>query len=128
MLCLMRNNVLFAARRYTTAAATPKVYDKLIAAQILELKSNTFFFFLQIKEEVDKLLELKAQLGEECTGSQKLLLKTPKGTRDYDPQQMAVRLGAIEKIVSIFKRHGAETIDTPIFELKVCNFFFNVYF
>jgi histidyl-tRNA synthetase len=23
------------------------------------------------------------------------------------------------KIISVFKRHGAETIDTPIFELKV---------
>ncbi|XP_014207541.1 histidine--tRNA ligase, cytoplasmic isoform X2 [Copidosoma floridanum] len=72
----------------------------------------------QIKEEVDKLLELKAQLGDKSSGSQKLVLKTPKGTRDYDPEQMTVRLKAIEKIVSIFKKHGAETIDTPIFELK----------
>lgn len=32
---------------------------------------------------------------------------------------MAVRLSVLEKIVTVFKRHGAETIDTPIFELKV---------
>ncbi|XP_058804379.1 histidine--tRNA ligase isoform X2 [Phymastichus coffea] len=72
----------------------------------------------QIQEEVSKLLELKAQLGEENVGSQKLFLKTPKGTRDYNPEQMALRLSVMEKITSIFKKHGAETIDTPIFELK----------
>ncbi|OXU18315.1 hypothetical protein TSAR_016726 [Trichomalopsis sarcophagae] len=72
----------------------------------------------KIKEEVSKLLELKAQLGDENVGSQKLLLKTPKGTRDYNPEQMALRLSAMDKIVAIFRKHGAETIDTPIFELK----------
>ncbi|XP_012263177.2 histidine--tRNA ligase isoform X1 [Athalia rosae] len=72
----------------------------------------------KIAEEVAKLLDLKAQLGDENAGPQKLILKTPKGTRDYNPEQMALRLGVLEKIVAIFKRHGAETIDTPIFELK----------
>lgn len=67
-----------------------------------------------------KLLELKAQLGDDNV-AQKFILKTPKGTRDYNPEQMALRLGVLGKIVDIFKRHGAETIDTPIFELKVCN-------
>lgn len=74
---------------------------------------------LQIKEEVSKLLELKAKLGEDNVGSQKLLLKTPKGTRDYNPEQMALRLSVQEKIISIFRKYGAETIDTPVFELKV---------
>ncbi|KMQ97360.1 histidyl-trna cytoplasmic [Lasius niger] len=72
----------------------------------------------QIAEEVAKLLDLKAQLGEENGCSHKLILKTPKGTRDYNPEQMALRLGVLEKIISVFKRHGAETIDTPVFELK----------
>lgn len=49
----------------------------------------------------------------------KLLLKTPKGTRDYGPEQMALRLGVLDKIVTVFKKHGAETIDTPVFERKV---------
>lgn len=72
-------------------------------------------------EEVTKLLDLKAQLEnrEENGCSHKLILKTPKGTRDYNPEQMALRLGVLEKIISVFKRHGAETIDTPVFELKV---------
>ncbi|XP_072748275.1 histidine--tRNA ligase, cytoplasmic isoform X2 [Anoplolepis gracilipes] len=72
----------------------------------------------QIAEEVAKLLDLKAQLGEENGCSHKLILKTPKGTRDYNPEQMALRLGVLEKVISVFKRHGAETIDTPVFELK----------
>ncbi|XP_067210329.1 histidine--tRNA ligase-like isoform X1 [Linepithema humile] len=72
----------------------------------------------KIAEEVCKLLDLKTQLGEENGCSHKLILKTPKGTRDYNPEQMALRLGVLEKVISVFKRHGAETIDTPVFELK----------
>ncbi|XP_031839850.1 histidine--tRNA ligase isoform X1 [Nomia melanderi] len=71
----------------------------------------------KIADEVAKLLELKAQL-EEKNGTSKLILKTPKGTRDYRPDQMAVRLGVLDKIITVFKSHGAETIDTPVFELK----------
>lgn len=48
----------------------------------------------------------------------KVQLKTPKGTRDYGPEQMAIRNEVLAKIVDVFKRHGAVNIDTPIFELK----------
>ncbi|XP_063304123.1 histidine--tRNA ligase, cytoplasmic [Pelobates fuscus] len=71
----------------------------------------------QIAEEVAKLLELKARLGPE-DGKQKFVLKTPKGTRDYNPKQMAIREKVFDTIIKCFKRHGAETIDTPVFELK----------
>ncbi|KAG8579306.1 hypothetical protein GDO81_010803 [Engystomops pustulosus] len=71
----------------------------------------------QIAEEVAKLLALKAQLGPE-DGKHKFVLKTPKGTRDYNPKQMAIREKVFNTIISCFKRHGAETIDTPVFELK----------
>ncbi|XP_017783796.1 PREDICTED: histidine--tRNA ligase, cytoplasmic isoform X2 [Nicrophorus vespilloides] len=75
----------------------------------------------KVAEEVAKLLQLKAQLngGEESqNANQKFTLKTPKGTRDYSPEQMAIRSSVLDKIISVFKRHGAVTIDTPIFELK----------
>ncbi|XP_063702859.1 histidine--tRNA ligase [Culicoides brevitarsis] len=74
----------------------------------------------RIDEEVAKLLALKAKLGDgnASAAPQKFVLKTPKGTRDYNPQQMALRLGVLEKIINVFKKHGAETIDTPVFELK----------
>lgn len=78
--------------------------------------------FIQIDAEVAKLLALKAKKQNECgggpSGSQKFTLKTPKGTRDFTPQQMALRQSVLEKIIAVFQKHGAETIDTPVFELK----------
>ncbi|XP_075869778.1 histidine--tRNA ligase isoform X2 [Nelusetta ayraudi] len=71
----------------------------------------------QIEEEVAKLLELKAQLGGD-DGKHQFVLKTAKGTRDYNPKQMAIREKVFNIITSSFRRHGAETIDTPVFELK----------
>uniref|UniRef100_A0A7N6BUR6 histidine--tRNA ligase n=1 Tax=Anabas testudineus TaxID=64144 RepID=A0A7N6BUR6_ANATE len=75
------------------------------------------FCILQIDEEVAKLLELKARLGGD-DGKHQFVLKTAKGTRDYNPKQMAIREKVFNTIISCFKRHGAETIDTPVFELK----------
>lgn len=73
----------------------------------------------QIDEEVARLLALKAKLGDGPATPQKFTLKTPKGTRDYSPQQMMLRQGVLDKIVAVFKKHGGEAIDTPVFELKV---------
>ncbi|CAH0561220.1 unnamed protein product [Brassicogethes aeneus] len=75
----------------------------------------------KIAEEVAKLLQLKAQLndGSEASGPpQKFTLKNPKGTRDFSPKEMAVRNSVLEKIIEVFRKHGAQSIDTPVFELK----------
>jgi len=77
----------------------------------------------QLDEEIAKLKALKLELGDgggapAGGGSGKLILKTAKGTRDYQPQQMSIREKVFNMIISTFKRHGAETIDTPVFELK----------
>ena len=45
-------------------------------------------------------------------------IKPSQGTRDYDPFQMAIRETVFNTITSCFKRHGAVTISTPVFELK----------
>ncbi|XP_069754137.1 histidine--tRNA ligase isoform X2 [Narcine bancroftii] len=71
----------------------------------------------QISTELAKLMDLKAQLGIN-DGKPQFVLKTPKGTRDYNPKQMAIREKVFNTIIKSFKRHGAETIDTPVFELK----------
>ncbi|EDQ89263.1 uncharacterized protein MONBRDRAFT_37112 [Monosiga brevicollis MX1] len=92
-----------------------------------------------IQEEVAALLELKAKYkdltGEDPaptnaskknfkrsaaakTQDQKFQLKNPKGMRDYGPEKMAVRELVFKRIVEVFKRHGAVTIDTPVMELK----------
>ncbi|KAF9160389.1 Cytoplasmic and mitochondrial histidine tRNA synthetase [Actinomortierella ambigua] len=47
-----------------------------------------------------------------------LTIKTPKGTKDYSPQEMAIREKIFSTIISVFKKHGAVTIETPVFELK----------
>ena len=79
-------------------------------------KKNCAF---QITEEVEKLKALKLELGDEPAAGGKLMLKTPKGTRDYEPAQMAIREKVLSKVIAVFKKHGAETIDTPVFERKV---------
>ena len=64
------------------------------------------------------------------------LLKTPKGTRDWDGKDVVIRDRIFDSLTKVFKRHGAVTIDTlrtsillglhaadlrfhsPVFELK----------
>ncbi|CAD6193506.1 unnamed protein product [Caenorhabditis auriculariae] len=70
-----------------------------------------------IKERVAAMLQKKAALGDEQP-SGKFVLKTPKGTRDYGPASMAVRESVLKTVTASFKKHGAETIDTPVFELR----------
>lgn len=50
--------------------------------------------------------------------AEKLILKTPKGTRDHNPQQMTIRKRVFEQIENVFQTHGAEAMDTPVFEMK----------
>ena len=49
----------------------------------------------------------------------KFVLKTPKGTKDYGPEEMAVRRQVFGVIRKVFHMHGAVEIETPVFELKV---------
>jgi len=73
---------------------------------------------------VAKLLELKARLKSTSgdvsaqNNSKKFVLKTPKGMRDYGSNQVEIREAVLNKITTIFKRHGAQGIDTPVCELK----------
>lgn len=47
-----------------------------------------------------------------------LVLKTPKGTTDFGPGDMAIREKIFGTITDVFKLHGAVTIDTPVMELR----------
>lgn len=77
-----------------------------------------------IAAEKKNLGELKKQLGQLGGGSKddpkknRLALKTPKGTRDWSPVEMAVREHIFSTLTRVFKAHGGVTIDTPVFELK----------
>lgn len=45
-------------------------------------------------------------------------LKTPKGTRDWFGPDVILRDHIFDTVTNIFKQHGAEALDTPVFELK----------
>ncbi|PNS20883.1 histidine-tRNA ligase [Sphaceloma murrayae] len=51
-------------------------------------------------------------------GAKSYNLKVPKGTKDWDGEAMVIREKIFSTITQVFKRHGAVTIDTPVFELK----------
>ncbi|KAF4552598.1 Histidine--tRNA ligase-like protein [Elsinoe fawcettii] len=51
-------------------------------------------------------------------GKSAYTLKVPKGTKDWDGSDMVIREKIFSTITQVFKRHGAVTIDTPVFELK----------
>ncbi|PIA93051.1 Histidine--tRNA ligase, mitochondrial [Cercospora beticola] len=55
---------------------------------------------------------------EGIMGKEKFQLKVPKGTKDWDGKDMVIREKIFSTITEVFKRHGAVTIDTPVFELK----------
>ncbi|KAI8992207.1 histidyl-tRNA synthetase [Pilobolus umbonatus] len=81
-----------------------------------------------IDAEVAILVSLKKQLAalegpKEPSKSAKpsktaFTLKVPKGTKDYNDKDMAIREKVFNTITTVFKKHGAVTIDTPVFELK----------
>lgn len=48
---------------------------------------------------------------------------TASGTRDFRPDDMVLRQNVLDKIVKIFQQHGAEMIDTPVYERKVSRTF-----
>ena len=46
------------------------------------------------------------------------VIKTPLGTRDYNPEECLVREQLIEEIRVIFKKYGGQPLETPTFERK----------
>nr|POF13046.1 histidine--trna ligase, mitochondrial [Quercus suber] len=55
---------------------------------------------------------------EKGEGKTSFQLKVPKGTKDWEGKDMVIRDRIFASITDVFKRHGAVTIDTPVFELK----------
>uniref|UniRef100_A0A6J0U738 histidine--tRNA ligase n=1 Tax=Pogona vitticeps TaxID=103695 RepID=A0A6J0U738_9SAUR len=66
----------------------------------------------------DEGIDQPSSQVEAAARRETLILRLPKGTRDFSPEQMAIREKIFSTIISCFKRHGAVTIDTPVFELK----------
>jgi hypothetical protein len=51
-------------------------------------------------------------------GANRVVPKEPISTRDLGLVQMQIRDRVIELVMSIFKRHGSVSIETPVFELS----------
>lgn len=60
----------------------------------------------------------KIEAAMEAKNVRTRLPKVPKGMRDFDPKQMAIRHRAFEIITEVFRQHGASELDTPVMELK----------
>ncbi|KAK6457476.1 uncharacterized protein RJT20DRAFT_93498 [Scheffersomyces xylosifermentans] len=89
----------------TTGAATAAVNA---AIDKVEAAPNT-----SPKAAGDKKSSKKSKKQES-----QFLLKTPKGTKDWSDKDMVIRDAIFGSLSSLFKRHGAVTIDTPVFELR----------
>ncbi|KAI8832196.1 hypothetical protein BC829DRAFT_408791 [Chytridium lagenaria] len=87
---------------------------KALGSKLRELKTSK-----ADKSEIDavanQLKELNKQEGSGWSGDRRC---GEEGTKDFIPEEMAVREKIFSSITDIFKRHGAVTIDTPVFELK----------
>uniref|UniRef100_A0A915E322 Class II Histidinyl-tRNA synthetase (HisRS)-like catalytic core domain-containing protein n=1 Tax=Ditylenchus dipsaci TaxID=166011 RepID=A0A915E322_9BILA len=94
------------------------VYSLRISLQICRF-CYTFRPFVRTERGGRKVKEAMAKKAAAAeAGLSRVYLKTPKGTRDYGPSQMAVREKVLDIVKEVFKRHGAVTIDTPVFELR----------
>ncbi|KAI6213054.1 hypothetical protein M3Y94_00104000 [Aphelenchoides besseyi] len=51
-------------------------------------------------------------------GSRDFQLKTPKGTEDFGQKQTFVREHVLDVLKETFRKHGAGSIETPVFELR----------
>ena len=100
------------------AAAVREQIDAQLAKlrQLNEEQAST----TAVTPELAQLQTLTTRLSElSVKKGGKITLKTPKGTRDWDPLSMALRKHVFTTIERVFATHGAVTIDTPVFELSL---------
>lgn len=92
------------------------VNDQILAlqAKIKELKVAK----QDASKEVEEMKALKAQQSKEKKEGSGFQLKVPKGTIDHKPAAALLRKKIFATLERIFAKHGGETIDTPVFELK----------
>jgi len=58
------------------------------------------------------------ELESVCDDEKRMRYKPPKGSRDYDPKDMVIRNEMMRVIQDEFRKCGASSIDTPVFELQ----------
>ncbi|KAF4346174.1 hypothetical protein G4B88_003450 [Cannabis sativa] len=84
---------------------------------LLEKWVEDLLSFMDPKDiEFDSLLIKVKEIVE--SNETRRLPKLPKGTRDFAKEQVAIRKKAFSIIEDVFQRHGATTLNTPVFELR----------
>lgn len=109
-----------------SASAGPAPASDPLAAQFLQLSlSGSQPYLAAAARGLEAALEPGSAALESLLGMLRSLIeanqvrrkpKIAKGTRDFLPDQMRIREDAFHRITSVFKRHGAVSIDTPVFE------------
>ena len=113
-----------------------------LADTIRQLKTDGKPCDTELKEMLDLKKKVGQTTGKKDSGKGKINLKTPKvswrlgsfrysckelnwwilvtlqGTVDHAPSATLLRKQIFNTLESIFVKHGASTIDTPVFELK----------
>ncbi|KAH7405788.1 histidyl-tRNA synthetase [Phaeosphaeria sp. MPI-PUGE-AT-0046c] len=95
----------YTLRRTSTVVKFPRT---LIGAPILPLRQYSSL----------PLTGFDDDMGKDDKSSKNFNLKVPKGTRDWTGEDAALRDRLFNTVTDVFKRHGATTLDTPVFELK----------
>ncbi|WWC68607.1 uncharacterized protein I206_102537 [Kwoniella pini CBS 10737] len=71
-----------------------------------------------LKEQLKVLTKQNQDSISSNNNNNNFTLKTPKGTIDHKPEAALLRKKIFSTLESIFLKHDASTIDTPVFELK----------
>ncbi|KAJ3426153.1 histidyl-tRNA synthetase [Anaeramoeba flamelloides] len=99
-------------RQFLSPEFLPIDQDLLKSYQVSFEKMRSVFVLIKnakLRQFIKKALQSENKI---------LKITPPKGTRDFSPFEMKIREKVFNTIRSVFKRHGAVEIDTPVFELK----------
>ena len=106
---------LAAAAFAKVTELAPKVKEQ-IAAKRLTVGTISKELAVSVSDNGPSVLSTMVFL--QPPAGKKVIPKEAVGTRDLLPKQMKIRDQVIQLVTSIFKRHGAVNIDTPVFELR----------
>lgn len=71
-----------------------------------------------LNNTIDIIVANEKHVIDEINTNKKRIIEIPRGFRDFHPDEMIIRKKMFAMIELSFQLHGAQTIDTPILELK----------
>lgn len=86
----------------------------------IQLGKGNRSLFQHIKEAAPSVLDLSRYLSGllESKNDERRVPKIAKGMRDYSGEEMKIREYVFSVIRSVFKKHMADELDTPVMELR----------